>query len=459
MERAAAPAGDVDEAALALGLLRHFPGAAEDDLQRAAAETALRRRLCLISGGPGTVKTSTVVKILALLIEQTQARGQDAPRIRLMAPTGKAAVRLVEAIRGARDRLNALAAVRESIPTEVSTIHRALLEVARSGGADALERPRELGADVVLVDESSMVDLTLMARLFDAVPAHARVILLGDKDQLASVEAGAVFGDLCGAGAGGVVQLTRSYRYAETSGIAALARAIQASDAERAQDILKDPRYSDVSWHPELPEQQLGPELSEAVLRGYEPYLSLVRASAEEALRKFDAFRVLCAHRRGPRGVEVINRQIAQLLYERDFLERPDGPCPGWPLLVTQNDYRNRLWNGDVGLVARDPEAAGGACAWFTTPEGGLRRLGIGRLPPHESAFALSVHKSQGSEVDDVAVVLPAEASAVVTRELLYTAVTRARRSVQVFASAAVLEAAVRVRVERSSGLIELLRR
>jgi exodeoxyribonuclease V alpha subunit len=458
-ERSCASAGELDEAVLAAGLVRHFNGAAADDLQRMAAETALRRRLSLISGGPGTGKTSTVVKILALLIEQAHSRGEDAPRIRLMAPTGKAAVRLVEAIRGARDRLHAVAAVRSAIPTEVSTIHRALLEVARSGGADALERPRQLAADVVLVDESSMVDLTLMARLFDAIPAHARVILLGDKDQLASVEAGAVFGDLCGAGAGGVVQLTRSYRYGETSGIAALARAIQAADTARALEILRDPRHADVQWHPELPAKELGPELSDAVLRGYAPYLALANNDALAALRKFDQFRVLCAHRRGPLGVELINRQIAQLLFERDYLSRPDGACPGWPLLVTQNDYRNRLWNGDVGLIAEDPAADGGSCAWFLTPEGEARRLGLGRLPPHVSAFALSVHKSQGSEVEDVAVVLPQEISPVLTRELLYTAVTRARSSVTIFASPEVLEAAITRSIERSSGLPALLAR
>ncbi|HKP64079.1 MAG TPA: exodeoxyribonuclease V subunit alpha [Polyangiales bacterium] len=457
-ERSSAASGEIDEAVLSAGLVRHF-GADPGDLQRTAAETAVRRRLSLISGGPGTGKTSTVVKILALLIEQAHSRGEDAPRIRLMAPTGKAAVRLVEAIRGARDRLQALAAVRSAIPTEVSTIHRALLEVARSSGADALERPRELAADVVLVDESSMVDLTLMARLFDAVPAHARVILLGDKDQLASVEAGAVFGDLCGAGAGGVVQLTRSYRYGETSGIAALARAIQAADIGRALELLRDPRYADVQWYPEPSEKELGRELGDAVLRGYAPYLALAPSEPVAALRKFDQFRVLCAHRRGPLGVEPINRQIAQLLHERDYLSRPDGACPGWPLLVTQNDYRNRLWNGDIGLIAEDPAADGGTCAWFLTPEGEPRRLGRGRLPPHESAFALSVHKSQGSEVDAVAVILPKEISPVLTRELLYTAVTRARSSVVIFASSEVLEAAITRNIERSSGLPSLLSR
>jgi exodeoxyribonuclease V alpha subunit len=474
---------ELDEATLEAGLYRHFGAQDPSNLQRLAAETALRRRLTLISGGPGTGKTSTVVKILALVLEQATGRGvQQLPRIKLMAPTGKAAVRLVEAIRGAKNQLTCVAAVRDAIPTEVTTIHRALLEVARIPGADALERTRQLAADVVLVDESSMVDLTLMARLFAAVPRAARIILLGDKDQLASVEAGAVLGDLCSAGLAlpgdpatrarnsGVVHLTRSYRYAETSGIAVLARAIQRADLQAVLEVLGDIRYPDVTLHAELPEKELGSELTAAVIRGYTPYLEAAAASPRDALRKFDAFRVLCAHRRGPRGVEYVNRQIAQLLFERDLLARADGACAGWPLLVTQNDYRNRLWNGDLGLVApdliardRDVQAALGAssrgplCAWFLTPEGEARRLGLGRLPPHEPAFALSVHKSQGSEIDDVAVVLPREVSQVVTRELLYTAVTRARRSVTLFASPALLEAAVKRSVARSSGLLSQL--
>jgi exodeoxyribonuclease V alpha subunit len=473
---------DVDEVELQTGLQRHFGTSDLEDLQRLAAETALRRRLTLISGGPGTGKTSTVVKILALVIEQATARGKQLPRIKLMAPTGKAAVRLVEAIRGAKSRLTCVAAVRDAIPTDVTTIHRALLEVARIPGADALERTRELSADVVLVDESSMVDLTLMARLFAAVPKTARIILLGDKDQLASVEAGAVLGDLCSAGLAlpgdattrareaGVVHLTRSYRYAETSGIAVLARAIQRADLKAVLDVLADERYPDVTLHPELPEKELGPQLSAAVMSGYRPYLEAALASPGQALRKFDRFRVLCAHRRGPLGVEYVNRQIAQLLFEHDLLARADGACAGWPLLVTQNDYRNRLWNGDLGLVApdfvahnHDVRAAlegtsrGPLCAWFLTPEGESRRLGLGRLPPHEPAFALSVHKSQGSEIDDVAVVFPSEVSPVVTRELLYTAVTRARRSVTIFASPALLEAAVKRSIARSSGLLSQL--
>lgn len=475
-------ASGLDEAELEAGLRRHFDTAEPENLQRLAAETALRRRLTLISGGPGTGKTSTVVKILALAIEQAAACGRPLPRIKLMAPTGKAAVRLVEAIRGAKNQLKCVAAVREAIPTEVTTIHRALLEVARIPGADALERSRELAADIVLVDESSMVDLTLMARLFAAVPETARIILLGDKDQLASVEAGAVLGDLCSAGlalpgdaatrarAAGVVHLTRSYRYSETSGIAALARAIQRADLEAVLEVLRDPNYPDVTCHAELPEKELGPGLSAAALRGYTPYLEAALADPQSALKKFDGFRVLCAHRRGPLGVEHVNRQIAQLLFERDLLARADGACAGWPLLVTQNDYRNRLWNGDLGLVAPDGVAKdqdvaaalagssrGPLCAWFLTPEGTARRLGLGRLPPHEPAFALSVHKSQGSEVDEVAVVLPKEVSPVVTRELLYTAVTRARKSVTIFASSTLLEAAVKRSIARSSGLLSQL--
>jgi exodeoxyribonuclease V alpha subunit len=446
--------------------LKHYFGTDPDDLQRQAAELALTRAFCVISGGPGTGKTSTVVKILALIIEESQVEGGPALRIALVAPTGKAAVRLETAVRSAKLELACDERVRDGIPDTATTIHRALRTRARGRAV----QPAQLSVDLLLIDEASMVDLELMTELLCAIPPHARVILLGDRHQLASVEAGAVLGDICGvdverstAGperapsqselAKSIISLTRSYRYAADSGIGELARAIQASDPERALAILADPAYPDVALH-EPAARGLSDELAAAIVSGYRPYLE-VSANPAQALRRFDEFRVLCAHRRGEQGVEAMNRAIARLLFERGLIDRSEGNFIGRTLLVTENDYRNRLWNGDVGLVTRGAHGLPVAC--FVAPDGLIRELGFGRLPPHESAFAISVHKSQGSEVAELALILPTEPSRVLTRELLYTAVTRARRRVVIHGSRKVVAWAITHRVARSTGLRELL--
>jgi exodeoxyribonuclease V alpha subunit len=455
---------DVDEAHLQ-ARLDHYFGGEPGNLQRHAAELAMRHAFCVISGGPGTGKTSTVVKIVALAIEQALAQGLPAPRIALLAPTGKAAVRLESAVRGAKLDLACEARVLQSIPESASTIHRALGARVRENFRRAAEVP-QLRLDLLLVDEASMIDLELMTELLQAVPEQARVILLGDRQQLASVEAGAVLGDICGVGrarepnaaatgvAGAIVQLTRSYRYAADSGIAELSRAIQAGDVERAMALLSEPDYPDVAWHEPSALPGLAPELADAVVRGYRPYLE-ARAEPARALALFERFRVLCAHRRGDSGVDALNRGIARLLFERGLIDRAEGNFPGRALLVTENDYKNRLWNGDVGIVAAGGEGRPVAC--FVAPDGRIRELGFGRLPAHESAFALSVHKSQGSEVDEVALMLPSEPSRVLTRELLYTAVTRARRRVVIHGSRKVIAWAIEHSVARSTGLRELL--
>jgi exodeoxyribonuclease V alpha subunit len=455
---------DVDEAHLQ-ARLDHYFGAEPGNLQRHAAELAMRHAFCVISGGPGTGKTSTVVKIVALAIEQALAQGLPAPRIALLAPTGKAAVRLESAVRGAKLDLACEARVLQSIPESASTIHRALGARVRENFRRAAEVP-QLRLDLLLVDEASMIDLELMTELLQAVPEQARVILLGDRQQLASVEAGAVLGDICGVGrarepnaaatgvAGAIVQLTRSYRYAADSGIAELSYAIQAGDVERAMAVLSQPDYPDVAWHEPSAQPGLAAELADAVVRGYGPYLE-ARAEPARALALFERFRVLCAHRRGDSGVDALNRGIARLLFERGLIDRAEGNFLGRALLVTENDYKNRLWNGDVGIVAAGAEGRPVAC--FVAPDGRIRELGFGRLPAHESAFALSVHKSQGSEVDEVALMLPSEPSRVLTRELLYTAVTRARRRVVIHGSRKVIAWAIEHSVARSTGLRELL--
>jgi exodeoxyribonuclease V alpha subunit len=355
-----------------------------------------------------------------------------------------------------------------AIPEEAATIHRLLARRGRSaryepGGTEAV-----LPFDLLLVDEASMVDLELMCALLTALPRHARIILLGDRDQLASVEAGAVFGDICGVRALAadraepsplaqcIVQLTQSYRYAADSGIGQLARAVQAGDAELALSILADPRYPDVELNEAEPLLDPRGAFARGVVAGFRPYLDS-KLTPARALELFDGFRVLCAHRHGERGVLALNRGIANILDAAHLLDASEWNFVGRPILVTENDYRTRLWNGDIGLVVSGEAGQAARNACFLDPDGTLRQLGLGRLPPHESAFALSVHKSQGSEVDEVSLVLPEEPSRILSRELVYTALTRAKRRVVIHGTRSVLKASICQVVSRSTGLRELL--
>lgn len=489
--RAAETDAGIDAGLLARGLDRLFPvssgaRAGEPDLQRLAAAVAVSRRFAVISGGPGTGKTYTVVKILALLVEQALRAGRRPPRIHLVAPTGKAAARLSESIRGAKAGLDCEPDVREAIPEEASTIHRCLGAFRDSDTRFRHHVGNPLLTDLVLADEASMVDLALMSRLVDALPRNARLILLGDKDQLSSVEAGAVLGDICNtgerraysrpfvaslAGLGGarlpleagapektgigdsIVVLTRSYRYGPQSGIGRLAEAVNAGEINEALGLLESARCPDVSLVPSPRDGGLGESLRDAVVRGYAGFLVRDAAPAER-LRAFEHFRVLAAHRRGPFGVETVNREIEEALAAKGLIHPRGASYHGRPILVTRNDYPLGLFNGDIGVVL-DGDA--GRAAHFIGKGGKLRGLSPSRLPPHETAFALTVHRSQGSEFDEVAVLLPDRPSPVVTRELLYTAVTRAKHRVTIYACPEMVAHAIATRTERASGLRDAL--
>ena len=460
------------------------PTAAETDWQRMAALLALQRRFLVISGGPGTGKTFTVVKILALLIEHALYAGSRVPRVTLVAPTGKAAARLSGSIRKARDTLPCSDTVRAAIPEGASTIYRCLGSIRGSATNFRHHSGNQLVTDVVLVDEASMVDLALMSRLVASVPAHARLILLGDKDQLASVEAGAVLGDICNTGVTRrysqtligtvdqltgdrlpreadapretgigdcIVQLTRSYRYGPRSGIATLARAINAGDVEATLAILDADEYPDVSRVEVSQIETLNESIRTAAVHGFGQYLRA--PDLLEQLRALEHFRILCAHRRGRTGVERINGQTEQALADADLIKLDSTTYVGRPVIVTHNDYQLGLFNGDVGLISADTEHVDRRLVFFEGKGGTPRALSPSRLPPHETVFAMSVHKSQGSEFDEVAVLLPDRISPVVSRELLYTAVTRARHKVTVYATPEVIKHAVAHRIERASGL------
>jgi exodeoxyribonuclease V alpha subunit len=507
----ARPDLDVDVELLRRGIARLFPepraAIARDgrfaltgvETHRVAACVAALHYLAVICGGPGTGKTTTVVKILALLQEQALQRGRPPLRMLLLAPTGKAARRLASSVASGLGRLDLSSEVRASLPNEASTIHRALGgSKARSSGFwhDA-DNP--LSADVVLVDEVSMVDLALLYRLLLAVRPQARVILQGDKDQLASVEAGAILGDIYDADAAQrwsgefserveqatgltlpmgraeaglgdcLVSLDESYRYAHDSGIGRLARAINAGDAEQALRILRgdtEQPAGDPSPNGAVRDCQLFASRGREAVDGIEAtdplelqatagYLTFIRATdPEQKLARLGDYRILCAHRQGPQGVLGLNQAVESWLGSAGLINPQATFYENRPIIITQNDYALGLFNGDVGVVVKDAEQRLRVC--FESAQG-LRFLLPGRLPPHETVFATTIHKSQGSEFDSVSIVLPEAPSALVGRELLYTAVTRARLHVDVFARPEVIRSAIGRSVQRASGLHDTL--
>lgn len=432
----------------------------------------------MITGGPGTGKTTTVLRLLALLAEQALAAGEAPPRILLLAPTGKASARLEESVTGARARLPVDEAVRGAIPGEARTIHRAL--GWQPGGRWRHDAENPLAADVVVVDEASMIDLALMRALVEALRPETRLILLGDRDQLSSVDAGAVLGDICGEPgpadppppiAACIARLGYSFRFGSETGIGALARAIQAGDADAALALLADPKYPDVTRvaaPATEPGGRLHAELAGDVLAGYAPYLEALAAGAAKgsapdpeaiaaALEAFGGFRVLCAHREGPSGALMLGRAVIEALTQAGRIGPLGESWAGRPVLVTRNDPALGLFNGDLGLIAPDATMDGRLRAFFAGADGRPRAIAPPRLPPHETAYSMSIHKSQGSEFDRVAVILPQPDSPLLSRELLYTAVTRARRGVRLFASSEALRVAIAQRARRASGLRQRL--
>ncbi len=443
-------------------------------LQRRAIVTAAHRPFALVAGGPGTGKTAVVVKLLAALQQlHLEATGQPL-RVRLAAPTGKAAARMSESIRQ-RASEDLPAGLRKAVQAiEASTIHRLLGWRGPTRFQHHADRPLPL--DLLIVDEASMVDLPLMTKLLEAVPPHGRVLLLGDPDQLASVDVGSVFADLCRATAGPVSEplreawaacgcekpsrpaegalplpgdaatvLTHTWRYRAGSGIEALALAVNAGDGDRALEVLDGEAFPDVR-RLELAVSEVAAAVEGLVL---DDYVAVAEAaSPAEALERLRAVRVLGAHRQGWAGVDALNAHLEARVRARLGVAEGVDWYAGRPVMVTRNDHDQQLFNGDVGVVF--PGDDGGLWVWFETADGAGRAVAAALLPEHETVFVTTVHKSQGSEFGRVVLVVGGGG---VRRELVYTGVTRASEEVVVIGDAVALRAGVGRRTERMSRL------
>lgn len=474
----------VDENILHRTLDRYF-GQQSEDWQKIAAAVAITRQVAVISGGPGTGKTTTVARLLACLLEISSG----ALRIELAAPTGKAAARLTESLGKALKGLMLDESLKIRFPAEATTLHRLL------GAQPGSQRMRyhagnPLHLDVLVVDEASMVDLPMLANLIAALPPQARVIFLGDRDQLASVEAGAVLGDICRCAElgysparadeltrltgcavsghedptasivrDGICLLRKSYRFTATSGIGQLAEAVNAGNVQRTRVIFSE-EYGDLR-RCGLSSSEEYQQLLDDCATGYRRYLTLLAdgGSPAEVLSAFGHFQVLCALREGPFGVTGLNERIEATLRKRGLIPRGSRENGKWyvgrPVMIARNDRSLGLFNGDIGIAMLNEERA--LKVFFPLPDGSIKAVQPSRLPPHETAWAMTVHKSQGSEFEHTLMVLPAQMTPVLTRELVYTGITRARQLLTLYADSSVFSGAIKMRTQRRSGLTERL--
>ncbi len=487
---------DVDNTEIQLILTTLFPESTQIDWQKIAAAVALTSRVSVISGGPGTGKTTTVAKILAALIKLGHQQ-QHRLRIELAAPTGKAAARLTESLGYAMKQLPLNDDERELLPSQAKTLHR-LLGAQPESQQFRYHRDNPLALDILIVDEASMVDLPMMGKLIEALPDSAKLIFLGDKDQLASVEAGAVLGDICrfankGYSPERAAQLERlagcslseftsnkgpairdslcllrhTYRFSADSGIGQLAFAVNTGNVKRVDDILAQ-NFTDIhNYIPSaMPDNESDAEakMSESyanmlldAVGFYQHYLLAVKAKEKPAdvLHKFNQYRLLAALREGAYGVSGLNDKLEKLLHRQGLITKPYNlkhkHYVGRPIMISRNDSALGLFNGDIGIILLDEERQ--MRAYFQFPDGTIRGIQPNRLPAHETAYVMTVHKSQGSEFAHTALVLPYVYSPVITRELVYTAMTRAKNELSLYGSKKVLRRAIETPTKRRSGL------
>ncbi len=454
-----------------------------DAEQQRAVRTAIHRRFTVISGGPGTGKTYTIAKIISLL--QTESGG-DLPRIKLAAPTGKAAARLQEALDDALSNISKTAE-KSGPPPKARTLHRLLGAVAGKSRY-RYDARNPLPADVVIVDEASMVDLAMMAKLMQAVPPAARLILVGDKDQLASVEAGAVLGDICSGlmdpdeqgnhhaagdstgrakkerGEGKpspIVVLKKNYRFGDRSGIHRLGLAVNHGDGDGALTLLENGDQRRLAYLSMDKGFDLGEALAGMVEAAFGPIFAA--QNPIEALGHLMGFKILTPLRKGPFGVEGLNMAVQRILRQKGVIPTFQAASPwyaGRPVMITRNDYYHNLYNGDIGITTMET-VAGARRIRVAFPDDlqGVTYLSPEQLPEHETVYAMTVHKSQGTEFDNVLLVLPDKDVPILTRELIYTAITRAREKVTIWSRGQIFKTAVQRRIKRASGLRNALQR
>ncbi|MFB9154627.1 exodeoxyribonuclease V subunit alpha [Vibrio gallaecicus] len=501
--------------------------------QKVAAAVALSRRFTVISGGPGTGKTTTVAKLLAAMVEQSLGKNNgeftNLPIIKLVAPTGKAAARLTESIGKAIEQLPISPEVKNNIPTESSTLHR-LLGAIPNRAEFRHNRNNPLHLDILVVDEASMVDLSMMYKLVDALPDHARLILLGDKDQLASVEAGAILGDICSFTESGysssqgaliasltgfealnkvsklakhpsiadsLCMLQKSYRFDARSGIGQLAKAINMGSSHQVDKVF-NAGFDDIENHMlssdsynlmlrtlvteygrylnkidepldaiplNIGEKEPATDEFNVIRKEQELRVKAQDQKAKSVLELFSQCRLLCAIREGDFGVSGLNHRIEKALAARRLIQPNNDELwyHGRPVMVTRNDHGLGLYNGDIGICmldATDDSREGEAArlkVYFELPDGSVKSILPSRVPDHETAYAMTIHKSQGSEFDLTLMILPPEFSPILTRELIYTGITRAKSRLMMFSDTGVLKRGIKVRTERMSGLVSRL--
>ncbi len=465
---------DVDHPHAKQLINRLFPDTSILDGQRLAATLSLFKRLVIISGGPGTGKTHTVARILALL---NNVNSQPL-RIGLAAPTGKAANRLQESIIQAKSRLDEK--LQASIPENPQTLHR-LLGFQPDSGSFRANKNNPLHLDLLVLDEASMIDIPMMAQVLEALPQKARLIILGDRDQLASVEAGSLFADLCGDTthfkcsqqlysilsqynkhlqhersstvpfSDSVLRLQQSYRFKKDSCIGKLAAAVNNSDSKRMVKILdsSQPDFNFIA----LSQINILPWFSKAL---FHYYLDISKQNnPADALHCFDRFRILCALRDGPCGINSMNIMVKKILTDKGIISAGDTWYKGQPIMIRCNHYGLQLFNGDTGIIW--PTKDGTLLAWFSRTDGDLLSVAPSRLPEHEAAYAVTIHKSQGSEFDEVLLVLPPEEHQIVTKELIYTGITRAKNKLTLLGESIALQYSIEKKVIRHSGLARSL--
>lgn len=454
------------------------------DWQKIAVALALTRQVAIISGGPGTGKTTTVAKLLVALL---MVKVNDVAPLRIMAaaPTGKSAARLSQSLNHAVSPLLLENKIESFLPNEAVTLHRLLGAKTQQQFVHHKDNPLHL--DILIIDEASMVDLSMMAAVIDALPANAKLILLGDREQLSSVEAGAVLGDLCRFADGNyskdkanelsnltgctipthdhvvpiadnICLLKKSYRFHKHSGIGLLAKYIKQGQSQDAVALLCSKDYTDIEFY--VFDDSLYQTIINMALKGYGNYLHVINTNNPlAALATFEQFRLLTALREGKYGVNGLNKAIEDILAKRKLITRSynDDWYVGRPVMILKNYPTLKLYNGDIGITLLSEDDPDKKRVYFKLADGTLRGFSPYFLPEHETAFFMTVHKSQGSEFDHVALILPDEYTPLLTRSLLYTAVTRAKQKMTIYGNLTILSKTIESQIERRSGLSYLL--